>query len=82
MCNEMNSTNLSILKRAVENTWSQIGHDIGDVPNDEAIEACVDADRLEYNGDDEEANKLFRAICNKHSYHAALQWLSNNISIN
>jgi hypothetical protein len=68
------------LARAMNVTWQQIAADLyecsPDLSNDEAIEACVDADRLLFNGESAEAHAEMKALCAEHGYHAVLDALS------
>ncbi len=75
---------LSLLKPAIDETWNAIAFDVvpicGD-DNESAMEMCIDADRLEINGHDPEANKLVHDLCREHGYMELLQFLSKHIQL-
>lgn len=77
------------LKPAIIRTWNEIGSDLvecaaecgEDVSNEEALEACLDADRLLTNGKDSEANDLARKLVAKFGYDKVLKTLAKNIQL-
>lgn len=80
---------LKTLKPAIELCWSQIAYDVlaaaetvGDtVNNEEAVEACLDADRLLLVTENAEAHQLARDLYREWGYHKVLTYLSDNISL-
>lgn len=70
------------LKQAIEDTWQQIAHDLGDVEdNEEAIECCIDANRLMLNGNSEASDKLVRAIASAGGYRTLKRRLLADIKL-
>ena len=67
-------------------TWNAIGHDImacgEDIDNEMAVEACIDANRLETFGGDtgRECDQLVRDLCVEHGYHTVLKFLCRHFS--
>lgn len=80
---------LTVLRPAIYEAWSQIGTDIlecadscGDsLDNYEAVEACLDADRLLLVCNNETAHSLVKSLYKQHSYHAVLQFLAKHIQL-
>jgi hypothetical protein len=77
------------LQRAMYRTWSDIGYDVvanmqecGErLTNSMAVEMCIDADRLKYNGGDIEADVLVMQLCTEHGYTKVLRFLSKNFKL-
>ena len=51
------------------------------VNNEEAVEACLDADRLLLVTENAEAQQLARDLYREWGYHRVLTYLSDNISL-
>lgn len=72
------------LRRPMNITWQQIAPDLYEccpnLDNEEAIEMCIDANRLAFNGEDEEADILVRELCKEHGYHTVLKFLSSKFN--
>lgn len=66
-------------------TWNAIGYDIQqacsesgeELDNEQAVEACIDANRLAFFGGDtgKECDELVRDLCVEHGYHTVLKFL-------
>lgn len=78
------------VKPAIINTWQQIGSDLeaccaeeGEaLNNDEAIECCIDADRLKmYGGDGDVTINIIREAVKEHNYGKVLTFLVRNINL-
>jgi hypothetical protein len=71
------------VKCAVHCTWEQIAFDCQDFVEDnvQAVEMCIDADRLLFNGQDATAHALVKQACREHSYVAVLKFLSSKITL-
>lgn len=80
---------LSVLEPAIWQCWSQIATDIlecaeacGDsVDNREAIEACLDADRLLLVCDLTEAHALYKTVVREHGWDETVQFFARNIKL-
>jgi hypothetical protein len=78
------------LRRAMNATWQQIGHDCEQFveDNEGAVEACIDADRLVFNcgwgdggkADGAAADAIVRETIKRTSYAATLRALSALVS--
>ena len=77
------------LKKPINAVWQLIGYDVvsecqraGEpIDNETAIECCVDADRLRFEGNDRQADDFFNMIVTEHGYPAVLAFLSKNIRL-
>jgi hypothetical protein len=71
------------------NTWNAIGHDVyacaeecgESLDNEEAVESCIDANRLWLNGDDKAADDLIHELCREHGYHVVLKFLTKHYQL-
>lgn len=76
---------LKTLKPAIKLCWGQIAYDVlaaaDTVNNEEAVEACLDADRLLLVTENAEAHQLARDLCSEWGYRKVLTYLSDNISL-
>lgn len=68
---------------AVYATWNQIAPDAMEFcdSNVEAIEMCLDADRLLLNGEDPEAHALAHELGVKYGFSALCKFLSKRVSL-
>lgn len=69
----MNTTSIELsplLMTAVRTTWAAIAYDLGECDDEEAIEVCCDADRLEMFGGiaGKEANQELKVLCKAHGF--------------
>ena len=78
------------VKPAILNTWQQVGSDFeaacaeeGEaLYNEEAIECCINADRLEmYGGDGDVASNIIREAIKEHNYGEVISFLVRNINL-
>ena len=76
------------LKKPITTVWQLVGYDVvsecqraGEpIDNETAIECCVDADRLRFEGKDRQADDFFN-IVTEHGYPTVLKFLSKNIRL-
>ena len=81
---------LPVLKPAIYECWSQIGHDVlqcaeecgEDVDNVMALEACLDADRLLLVCNNRAAYDLYKTLIKEHGWHKTVEFLARSISLN
>jgi hypothetical protein len=76
----MTTEELKTVKRDVCSVWDAIGSDLlesGDCDNEQAIECCLDADRLQGTAGIKILDREFLAT----SYNAVLKHLSKNIRL-
>jgi hypothetical protein len=77
------------LRRPILKVWNQVSPDLmrdaetmGErIDNESAVECCVDADRLRYEGSDRAAADFFDMICTEHGYPKVLTFLSKHIRL-
>lgn len=74
---------LKVVVDAIQVTWQQIGFDVLELceDNKEAVEMCLDADRLLLNGGSETAHMLVRQACKAHNPRKVYQFLSTQVQI-
>ena len=80
---------INTLAPAVVACWQQIGHDVlqcaaecGDeVDNEEAVEACLDADRLLLVCNNKDAHTLHKELCKQYSYSVIIKQLAAQIQL-
>lgn len=69
------------LYRAINSVYQSIGYDIPeDCDNEEAIECCIDADRLKTYDFPTEHNELM-ALISEFGYTPVLKYISKNVSL-
>jgi len=69
------------LYRAINSVYQSIGYDIPeDYDNEEAVECCIDADRLKTYGFLDEHNELMGHI-DVYGYIDVLKYISKNVSL-
>lgn len=73
----MISTNL---KHAIYAVWNDIAYDISVGDNDEAVEVCIDAKRLDYFGHPEAQTEV-SALIDKHGYTETLEMLAKEVTL-
>lgn len=70
------------LRPAILRTWQAIAEeDVGVSSNAEAMELCLDANRLANTGNDKKADDLLHDLIKKHGYPAVLKFLCKKISL-
>lgn len=77
------------LKKPIDAVWQSVGYDVvsecqraGEpIDNETAIECCVDADRLRFEGNDRQADDFFNMIVTEHGYPSVLKFLSQHIKL-
>jgi hypothetical protein len=76
---------LASVKRPILQVWNSIGYDSLELSprlkNAEAIEGCLDADRIVSEAKNPEAQKLLRAAYEAHGFEKVLRFLSKNIHL-
>ena len=86
---KLDATVLEQLKKPILSVWQQVGpqvqldcEEIGErLDNLSAIECCIDADRLQYEANDANAQKLVDKLCELHGYDKVLKFLGKNIRL-
>ena len=83
---ELNEKIVNRLKSPIYQTWDTIGPDalgaFPDADNKEALELCIDANRIEFVAEDVEASALISNLIKEHGYKKVLNFLNKNIKIN
>ena len=82
---ELNKEFVEKISPAIYTTWDAIGPDYlenfgEDIDNEEAIEACIDAGRLEVFAG-KEAQNLLTLACKTHGYSVVLNYLNQHITL-
>ena len=81
---ELNKEFVEKISPAIYTTWDAIGPDylegMEDVDNEEAIEACIDAGRLEVFAG-KEAQALMCEMCKEYGYSVVLNYLGRYITL-
>lgn len=74
---------LKVLKGPIYHVWQQIGPDAIEFAecNEEAVEMCIDADRLIIHGDFKEEHDYLMRILDCYDYRKVLKYLSDNIPL-
>jgi hypothetical protein len=69
------------LARPIRKVWNYIGSDAYDFceSNEDAIEFCIDADRLTFIADDAKATDLLREAIAQHDYNTVIKALSQQV---
>lgn len=77
----MQEVNLTPLVKAIYQVWDQIGPDALEFveDNEEAIEMCLDANRLEYYSNNQEAIRLYNFLTSNYGYDKTLSMLSKKV---
>jgi len=86
---ELSAEDLGLVEQVIVSVWGQIAYDLGDVDdNEQAIECCIDADRLvEFNQSGRSRTQarnvdgLVKGLVAKHGYLPVLKYLSKNIRL-
>lgn len=70
------------LRDPIIRTWVNIEEAMPDpCPNEEAMEACLDADRLESYGGSTEANELVKHLCILYGHGTIIKWACKNLRL-
>jgi len=71
------------LKKAILQVWNDIAPDVEDFhpDNEDAIEMCIDADRLVTFAKSQEAKDQLRALLDQFGYQATLTYLASHINL-
>jgi len=78
----MDNDVLNILAPAIVRTWSYVVFDVEEISdNEEAIELCIDADRLKFTGNSPEANNLIIELCKEYGPMAVISWLGKHVQL-
>ena len=74
---------VNTVKRAVQVTWQQIGHDAEEhcEDNEQAMEMCLDADRLLLNGNDPVSHAAVKMAMQANGYGKTLKFLAEHIQV-
>ena len=73
---------MKILTHAIYQTWGAIAADLPDeVDNAEAMELCIDANRLQSLGNSWEADQLVQDAIKMHGYSAVFDFLCSKIQV-
>lgn len=74
---------LNTVRAAVNTAWQQIAWDVDALceSNEEAVEMCLDADRLLINAEDQVAHAAVKMAVQANGYQPTLQFLAQNISL-
>ena len=76
---------VSKLSQPMWRTWNEIASDVeacgGRMSNGVAVESCIDADRLLYNGHSKDASDLITALCKEHGYMKVHRFLCRNFKL-
>jgi hypothetical protein len=83
---ELNKAVIERLSSPMLRTWNAIGYDIyqsyadmgEELDNEDAIESCIDANRIDTYGEDPKAGKLVSALITAHGYPKVLKFLSKH----
>ena len=78
----LNDAQLKTVRMAIDATYDQIGSDLGADDDEQAIEGCLDADRLSAFADKgKEAYDILRPLYKEHGYVAVLKYLAKKIHL-
>lgn len=77
------------LVQPVLDTWNAIGHDFmssvtdtfDPLTNEDAIEACLGADRLLINGSNAQAHQLCRELCMEHGFARLVSEIAKHVTL-
>jgi len=75
---------LNVVAGPIQSCWQSIGFDCGECNNPEAIEACIDANRLAmYPGGEHgrAADAAIHAACTANDYGKVLRFLAKHIKL-
>ena len=74
---------LKVIRPAMLATWNYIGSDVEEMcdgDNEQAVEMCIDADRLLICGKDAAAHALVSALIAQHGYVKVLKFLEKHFT--
>jgi len=80
----LSEADFATLERAINRVWSGIAYDVQEfepMTKRDRLEMCVDAGRLRDLADDPEADDLFQALCQRHTYIAVTAALLDRIHL-
>jgi hypothetical protein len=74
---------VNTVRATVRETWQQIGHDVIDQceDNEQAMEMCLDADRLLLNGGDPVSHAAVKMAVRANGYVPTLKFLAKHIQV-
>lgn len=74
---------VATVKGPIVTTWQCIAHDVYELceDNEEAMEMCIDADRLLLNGENPTAHALVRDTIRANGYRETLAFLAAHIQL-
>lgn len=73
---------MKVLTHAIYQTWGAVAADLPEeIDNQEAMEVCIDADRLESLGNSWEANEILKDAIKMHGYSAVFDFLCSEIQV-
>lgn len=74
---------INTVRAAVNKAWQQIAWDVMELceDNEQAVEMCIDADRLLLNGEDQVAHAAVKMAVQQNGYHKTLKYLAANIQV-
>ena len=87
---KLDQTVVDRLRTPLMRTWGELAYELnelaqqdgaGPLSNAEAIECCIDANHLYYNGQDKEADELVTALCKEHGYPKVHKFLCKNFRL-
>lgn len=71
------------LKSAINSVWQYIGGEFPeDIPNEDAVEMCLDADRLTSCADNPEAHREYQELIKTHGFTKVLVAVVDVVSLN
>ena len=69
------------LKQSIYSTWNSIAPDCEDYDSLEAVEACIDADRLITFAGDKQSDDFIKELHQKVSWNRLLKFLAKEVGI-
>ena len=76
----MKTTDTELVRRAIYDVWNTIAYDVNACDNEEAVELCIDANRLAHYGHPE-AEQEVDELCRRLGYPDALRWLAARVHL-
>ena len=81
---ELNKKFVEKVEPVIYQIWDQIGLDVlkgPDIDNEQAVEACLDSDKIEIFTGNTEIATLIREVCAIHGYGLVLNYLNKHITL-
>jgi hypothetical protein len=80
---KLDATVIEQVRNPIRKAWNYIAADVYELcgDNEEALEMCIDANRLSMCVDEPEAEKLVLALVKEHGYSKTLKFLGKNIQL-